>query len=132
MFCTKCGAQLPEDAEFCTKCGTKLKGVAGVANQIPVQQEAASAVTPQAVSEQTVHGQAMPMQKAVNNNRNKIAKPLVIAALLLCVVGAVWYSKSDVRQNLLIDAGAKAVSEQNFAKALKCYQKLYKLDNQSE
>lgn len=111
MFCTKCGAQLPEDAEFCTKCGTKLKGAA---------------------SEQTVHGQAMPTQKAVNKNRNKIAKPLVIAALLLCVVGAFWYSKSDVRQNLLMDAGAKAVSEQNFAKALKCYQKLYKLDNQSE
>ncbi|MBM6722411.1 zinc-ribbon domain-containing protein [Pseudoflavonifractor phocaeensis] len=24
MFCQKCGAKVPEEAEFCLKCGTKL------------------------------------------------------------------------------------------------------------
>ena len=24
MFCTKCGALLPEDARFCTNCGTPV------------------------------------------------------------------------------------------------------------
>ena len=112
MFCTKCGARLPADAEFCTNCGTKLKGAAATTQAIPVRNATD--------------------QNTSNNKRNKIAKPLIIAALFLCVVGAVWYSKSDVRQNLLMDIGTKAVSEQNFAKALKCYQKLYKLNDQSE
>jgi hypothetical protein len=29
MFCKKCGAQLPDDAQFCSKCGTPVGGVAG-------------------------------------------------------------------------------------------------------
>ena len=33
MFCPKCGAELPDSAEFCTKCGTKL--AAGSAVQQP-------------------------------------------------------------------------------------------------
>ena len=24
MFCTKCGAKLPDDCKFCTSCGTKI------------------------------------------------------------------------------------------------------------
>ena len=27
MFCTKCGAEAVEGADFCTKCGTKLGNV---------------------------------------------------------------------------------------------------------
>lgn len=132
MFCTKCGAQLPEDSEFCTKCGTKLKGAAGAVNQIPVQQEAASAVTPQAVSEQIVHGQAMPTQKAVNNNRNKIAKPFIIAALLFCVIAVVWYSKSSLRQDMLIKKGAEALRKQDYTEAISYYQKMKKANAENE
>ncbi len=37
MFCQKCGAQLPDDAEFCSKCGAKV----GQASQAPPQTAAA-------------------------------------------------------------------------------------------
>ena len=30
MFCSKCGAQLPEDANFCLKCGKPQRASAGV------------------------------------------------------------------------------------------------------
>jgi hypothetical protein len=29
MFCKKCGAQLPDDAQFCSKCGTPVGGAGG-------------------------------------------------------------------------------------------------------
>jgi hypothetical protein len=29
MFCKKCGAQLPDDAQFCSKCGTPVSGAGG-------------------------------------------------------------------------------------------------------
>ena len=29
MFCSKCGAQIPDDSEFCPKCGTPVGGAAG-------------------------------------------------------------------------------------------------------
>jgi predicted amidophosphoribosyltransferase len=30
MFCTKCGAQLPEGVKFCTSCGAPVKTLAGM------------------------------------------------------------------------------------------------------
>ena len=27
MFCTKCGAENPEDAKFCFKCGNEMKAI---------------------------------------------------------------------------------------------------------
>ena len=31
MFCTNCGAQVPDDTKFCTSCGARLAGVPGAA-----------------------------------------------------------------------------------------------------
>lgn len=36
MFCSKCGAEIPEGAQWCPKCGAQQGGV--VTNPIPVQQ----------------------------------------------------------------------------------------------
>mgnify|MGYP003304424422 CR=1 FL=1 len=45
MFCTKCGAKLPDDVRFCTACGNPV-GAAPVAPVVPVPPVAESPVTP--------------------------------------------------------------------------------------
>ena len=35
MFCTKCGAQLPDGSKFCTKCGTPTDVVASETTVMP-------------------------------------------------------------------------------------------------
>ncbi len=37
MFCTKCGAQLPDNSDFCNVCGTKQVAVQPLVSEAPVQ-----------------------------------------------------------------------------------------------
>ena len=39
MFCTKCGAQLPDGSKFCTKCGTPTDVVASETTVMPTAGE---------------------------------------------------------------------------------------------
>lgn len=50
MFCSKCGAQNPNEAIFCAACGQRLEQVENAAPEMPtqpVQEEAASGSLPQ-------------------------------------------------------------------------------------
>lgn len=43
MFCSNCGAQLPDDAEFCSNCGQKIEpaSTSGPASDATAKAEAA-------------------------------------------------------------------------------------------
>ncbi|MCR5422771.1 MAG: NINE protein [Bacilli bacterium] len=34
MYCKKCGAQLPDDAQFCASCGTKVDGTVNMSEDL--------------------------------------------------------------------------------------------------
>lgn len=53
MFCTKCGAQHPDDTNFCTLCGNKMRDVpaAPVAEDVVTEAAPAVEMTPEAASE---------------------------------------------------------------------------------
>ena len=58
MFCTKCGAQLPDGSKFCTKCGAHVEGtdettVMPVANETRVMTGQPTRVAPKAPEQAT-------------------------------------------------------------------------------
>jgi hypothetical protein len=52
MFCTKCGAQMPDDAKFCTNCGQVIQG-----GTPSVASDAVPAVAPEPAQAQPVYSQ---------------------------------------------------------------------------
>ncbi len=68
MFCSKCGAQLPDDARFCSKCGAQTGGQAGqggVSGQAPAATTAsagAAAIAGPQVSEMKCPGCGAPIK----------------------------------------------------------------------
>lgn len=77
MFCTKCGAQLPEGVKFCTRCGAPVKTLAGM--EKPAQQTPDTYVPVQAP--------AAPSAPVEPKKKKKIW-PVVLAIVLVALIAA--------------------------------------------
>ena len=77
MFCSKCGAQMPDGSAFCEKCGAPL----GTA------QQSAQPTSPQQQYQQTTQ-QQWPQTSPQKSKKGLILKIAVAAVLVLAVVAA--------------------------------------------
>lgn len=80
MYCTKCGAQIPDDSMFCTSCGARVGGVEDQAEPVafPVEDAPASAPAgqqaPQGVS---AHMAAQPRYEEPMTESAETAQPFI-------------------------------------------------------
>ena len=103
MFCTKCGAQLPDGSKFCTKCGAHVEGtdettVMPVANETRVMTGQPTQVAPKAPEQATQYQpapqqpvyQSVPQQPAYQEAPSKggASRGAVIAAVVAIIVVA--------------------------------------------
>lgn len=77
MFCTKCGAQLPDGVKFCTSCGAPVKTIA--AAETPVEQ-----ANDTFVPAYTPEAQAAP----VETKKKKKVWPIVLTVVLIALIAA--------------------------------------------
>lgn len=80
MYCTKCGAQIPDGSMFCTICGARVGGVEDQAEPaaFPVEDAPASApVGPQAPQGAPVHMAAQPRYEEPMTEPAEAAQPFV-------------------------------------------------------
>ena len=92
MFCTKCGANLPDGVKFCTRCGAPV----GKANAVPMQRKS--------VTRGNHPGQGYPPVRKPNrekkkNRIGKIVIPILLIALL-AAGGSVYAIKREREVNL--------------------------------
>lgn len=111
MFCTKCGAQLPDGSKFCTKCGAHVEGtdettVMPVANETRVMTGQPTRVAPKAPEQATQYQapqstqyqpapqqpiyQSVPQQPAYQKAPSKggTSRGAIIAAVVAIIVVA--------------------------------------------
>lgn len=111
MFCTKCGAQLPDGSKFCTKCGSRIEGtdettVMPVANETRVMTGRPTRVAPKAPEQATQYQapqstqyqptpqqpiyQSVPQQPAYQEAPSKggASRGAIIAAVVAIIVVA--------------------------------------------
>lgn len=77
MFCTKCGAQLPEGVKFCTSCGAPVKTIA--AAQAPVEQASDTFVP--------VYAPEAPAAPVEAKKKKKVW-PIVLTVALIALIAA--------------------------------------------
>ena len=92
MFCTKCGANLPDGVKFCTRCGAPV----GKANAVPMQRKT--------VTRGNHQGQGYPPVRKPNREKKKkrigkIVIPILLIALL-AAGGSVYAIKREREVNL--------------------------------
>lgn len=92
MFCTKCGANLPDGVKFCTRCGAPV----GKANAVPMQRKS--------VTRGNHQGQGYPPVRKPNREKKKkrigkIVIPILLIALL-AAGGSVYAIKREREVNL--------------------------------
>lgn len=92
MFCTKCGANLPDGVKFCTRCGAPV----GKENAVPMQRKS--------VTRGNYQGQGYPPVRKPNrekkkNRIGKIVIPILLIALL-AAGGSVYAIKREREVNL--------------------------------
>ena len=90
MFCTKCGANLPDGVKFCTRCGAPV----GKANAVPMQRKS--------VTRGNHQGQGYPPVRKPNREKKRIGK-IVIPILLIALLaagGSVYAIKREREVNL--------------------------------
>lgn len=92
MFCTKCGANLPDGVKFCTRCGAPV----GKANAVPMQRKS--------VTRGNHQGQGYPPVRKPNrekkkNRIGKIVIPILLIALL-AAGGSIYAIKREREVNL--------------------------------
>lgn len=92
MFCTKCGANLPDGVKFCTRCGAPV----GKTNAVPMQRKS--------VTRGNHQGQGCPPVRKPNrekkkNRIGKIVIPILLIALL-AAGGSVYAIKREREVNL--------------------------------
>ncbi|MDY2949502.1 MAG: YARHG domain-containing protein [Lachnospiraceae bacterium] len=92
MFCTKCGANLPDGVKFCTRCGAPV----GKTNAVPMQRKS--------VTRGNHQGQGYPPVRKLNrekkkNRIGKIVIPILLIALL-AAGGSVYAIKREREVNL--------------------------------
>lgn len=80
-YCTKCGAEMPEDAKFCTKCGQPFD--------------------PEAISYQARQEKANEEKKI--NKKAIYALLSVLGGLLLVVLGSMFYSEYSERREARLE-----------------------------
>ena len=80
MFCTKCGAELPEGVKFCTSCGTPVKVLPGM-EKVPVQPE------PQPDTFVPAPEPVVPAQQA-QKKKKKTVWPVVLICVLIALIAA--------------------------------------------
>ena len=80
MYCTKCGAQIPDGSTFCTSCGARVGGVEDQAEPVafPVEDVPASAPVGQQAPQGTpVHMAAQPRYEEPMTESAEAAQPFV-------------------------------------------------------
>lgn len=103
MFCTHCGAQLPDGSKFCTKCGSRIEGtdettVMPGANETRVMTGQPTRVAPKAPEQATQYQpapqqpiyQSVPQQPAYQEAPSKggASRGAIIAAVVAIIVVA--------------------------------------------
>lgn len=95
MFCTKCGAQIPDGAKFCTRCGASVADDDQPAGSNPAMDDAQPVADPfaddiQAAAPQAAPAPAAPAEQALAANKKPDKKRRVIAVVAgLAIVAAI-------------------------------------------
>ena len=110
MFCSKCGASLPDNARFCSECGAAAGQQAGSENAAPPEYTGSVSLNDiQPVRYSSEMPQAVPAVQPVKK-KNRLVPGLCIAAGAVVVLGgagAVVYScnRPAIDRMILGDAG---------------------------
>lgn len=114
MFCTNCGAQLPDGSKFCTKCGTPLRGDAaggagegaqsGWADETRAMPGAAPAPEPDSVAAQQVAPD--------RSGRGLVVAAIIMGVLAVAAVVALVVVVIDPFGLHLLDGGSGTTASQ--------------------
>lgn len=98
-YCTKCGAQMNDDALFCPKCGTKVEEVVVPNNNQPIVEEKPVEVneTPVINPNAKVKGQRIPLHEQKVINFLPVPLALIGCSIVIWIIDAVGNTSGITR-----------------------------------
>lgn len=89
-YCTKCGAQLPDEALFCPHCGTKVEGPVAENNNQPIQEEkpVVASETSQTNPNAKIKGQRVPLYEQKVLSILLVPLVLIGCSIILWIINA--------------------------------------------
>jgi len=122
-YCTKCGAQMVDDALFCPRCGTRVAPIVEE-NKEPVYEEPVSQEAPKKANK-AVKGQAKPAYEQTLKEFLPISLVIFVCQLALWIVQALAHPTDILRFMPLIifTLIGGTYGFLNFSRALQCYKR---------
>ena len=151
MFCSKCGAQLDDEARFCSKCGAPVTAV----DAVPVGNPAVSLTKPNHADEEAVsldnpnHANEVEDSPAKPNHAVEtavltdsvkkkvgllkflpifIAAAVVVIIAIIAIVGLTALGSPKLRYNHQLSLGARYLEELDYEKAIAAYKAAIDID----
>ena len=122
-YCTKCGAQMVDDALFCPRCGTRVAPMPEE-NKEPVYEEPVSQEAPKKANK-AVKGQAKPAYEQTLKEFLPVSLVIFVCTLALWIVQALAHPTDILRFMPLIifTLIGGTYGFLNFSRALQCYKR---------
>ncbi len=129
MYCSNCGKELPDTAQFCTNCGERIqvneKPVENmtpeVTNSVPMTEEVQAPVTEEKNQSSPDNG-----QKKTKKKKSKkglvIALVIVFVVMIAAVAGVAFYMSPGQKYKRTMKKGDDFMSEQAYSDAVICYE----------
>ncbi len=132
MFCTKCGKEISEGANFCTGCGA---AVSGEADKAALSDDKTIILTP------TNSSSDFAVKKEESVVTNKRVQPIVFFViagavalffLILTITGVAIYNSPQWKYERQLSLGAKYLDELDYERAVAVYKTMLEIDPQNE
>ena len=122
-YCTKCGAQMVDEALFCPRCGTKVASIPEE-NKEPVYEEPVSQETPKKANK-AVKGRAKPAYEQTLKEFLPLSLVIFVGHLALWIVQALAHPTGILSFMPLIIFTLTGVTYgiTNISRAFKCYKR---------
>ena len=120
-YCTKCGAQMVDEARFCPKCGNKVAEITEQAYE-PSQQEPVVKEAPKTANK-NVKSPAKPLHEQTLKDFLPLSLIVIIGSLALWIIQSLSHPDGILRVMPLIIfmIPSGAYGAMNLMRAIKCY-----------